>query len=503
MEEINKDTQETDYEGFMRRNRIRVNKYLNIVLCFFVVTGPAIAIGIKAGFFMDVSYSTCLWISIVVAAVAVIHYFLRNRLPDSLITAIYALTAMDLLLVYMTASDVNIYLTWFLVPLMSLLYCDRAIYFYSLALNYLSMIAVTWFTAPHHASLKGDHDSALTYFADVAGGFTIETVIMLAAGYMILKLMSDYFGELLRQSDVIGESESLMREKMDILDSMAEIYDNVNLIDFVNNTEMSLRDSEQKKHGIDMNSQTHTLMNQRLKNQVMPDQMEEFLTFTNIKTVRARLSHKKLISADFIDVVSGWFRAQYITVDSTLDGIPNIVIYTTRNVDEEKRREEHLIRISLTDEMTRLFNRRCYDEDLKKYRNGELADDFVLFSIDVNGLKKVNDTKGHAAGDELIKGAADCLALSFGSKGKVYRTGGDEFIAVIHTDDPESIRSSIKSKADEWHGIYNDEIAMSVGYAAHRSKPELSVDDLEHMADADMYNEKEKYYKEKGIERRR
>ena len=67
-------------------------------------------------------------------------------------------------------------------------------------------------------------------------------------------------------------------------------------------------------------------------------------------------------------VVSGWFRAQYITVDSTLDGIPNVIIYVTRNVDEEKRREEHLIRISMTDEMTRLFNRRCYEEDsyLKK-----------------------------------------------------------------------------------------------------------------------------------------
>ena len=38
-------------------------------------------------------------------------------------------------------------------------------------------------------------------------------------------------------------------------------------------------------------------------------------------------------------VVSGWFRAQYITVDSTLDGIPNVIIYVTRNVDEEKRRQ--------------------------------------------------------------------------------------------------------------------------------------------------------------------
>ena len=78
---------------------------------------------------------------------------------------------------------------------------------------------------------------------------------------------------------------------MDVLDSMAEIYDHVNLIDFVNNTEMSLRDASQTKHGIDMKNQTQTLMNQMLKKNVMPDQLEEFNEFTNIKTVRSRLTN--------------------------------------------------------------------------------------------------------------------------------------------------------------------------------------------------------------------
>ena len=48
------------------------------------------------------------------------------------------------------------------------------------------------------------------------------------------------------------------RRKMSILDSIVEIYDNVNLINFVDNTETSLRDPEQKTHGIDMGAQTHT-----------------------------------------------------------------------------------------------------------------------------------------------------------------------------------------------------------------------------------------------------
>jgi diguanylate cyclase (GGDEF)-like protein len=297
---------------------------------------------------------------------------------------------------------------------------------------------------------------------------------------------------------VIREKESSEQERMGVLDSMAEIYDNVNLISFVDNTEMSLRDPEQKKHHIDMPSQTHTLMNQRLKERVADDQLDAFLQFTNITTVRDRLAHKKIISGDFIDVFAGWFRAQYITVEAAADGKPNVVIYTTRNVDEEKRREEHLIRLSMTDEMTRLYNRRSFEEDLTKYRSERLSDDFVLFSIDINGLKTVNDTKGHAAGDELIQGAADCIAMSVRPGGKAYRTGGDEFMAVVRTETPELVREAIRSKAAEWRGSYSDALSVSIGYAAFRDHPDATVDDLEHIADAAMYAAKEEHYREKG-----
>jgi diguanylate cyclase (GGDEF)-like protein len=492
------------YEDFLINNRIKVNRYLNTVLWFFVATGPAIAAGVYGGVFKDISYATCIGISVVVILLAGIHKILVKTIPTSTFTCLFALTALDILIVYMAYSHVSIYLTWFLVPLLSLLFCDKAIYFFAMILNYILMFGATWMTTSYEASLRTEYyDDNFSYFADTMGGFTIESLIMFASGCIIGKLTITYFKSLFAQYKVIREQEQSVNEKMKLLDSMAEIYDNVNLIDFVNNTEMSLRDAEQKKHGIDMTAQTHTLMAQQIRNQVMPDQVDAFMTFTNIKTIRSRLSHKKLISADFIDVVSGWFRAQYITVDSTLDGIPNVVIYTKRNVDEEKRREENLIRISMTDEMTRLYNRRCYDEDLKEIGKTDLAEDLVLFSIDVNGLKKVNDTKGHAAGDELIKGAADCLAVSVGNQGKVYRTGGDEFMAIVHTLKPEDLRTAIATKASEWHGVYTDEVTLSIGYAVHKDNPDASLADLEHIADEDMYVQKAKYYKERGIDRRR
>ena len=489
------------YREFIITNRARVNKYLNVMLWFFIITGPAVSIGVKTGHFHDITYMTCVSTSVRVLGLAIIHFVLYKKCPSSMVTGLFALTALESIIVYMSYSHINIALTWFLAPVMSLLFCEKVIFFYTVVTNYILMGMTALITAPYRFSLRSDFENYKLFFIDVIGGYTIETIILVIASYIVVDFTSKYYKELFRQYTIIMKSEELMQEKMDILNSMAEIYENVNLVDFVNNTELSLRNENQKKYDIDMDVQTHTRMNQELMDKVMPDQLEDFKNFTNITTVRARLANKKIISADFIDVVNGWFRAQYITVDSTKDGIPNVVIYTIRNVDEEKRREEHLIRISLTDEMTRLYNRRCYEEDLISFKETGLSENFAMFSVDVNGLKKVNDTQGHAAGDELIKGAANCLTFAVGNKGKIYRIGGDEFVIIMFTEEPEVIRSEIKEKASQWRGVYTDELTLSVGYATNKDRIELTVDEIEHMADKDMYNEKEKYYQERGIDK--
>ncbi len=492
-----------NYEDFILNNRIKVNKWLNYVLWTFSITGPAIALGIKSGFFLDVAYSTCIGISVVMIITAFVHLVLLKMYPNSVATSFFALIAVDLLLVYMAINYVSIYITWFLVPLLSIMLCDRYLYLSAVLMNYLFMLASTWVTAPYYASFHVDSTRAAVYFFNRMGGFTIETVVMMISGQIVNRLAIEYYKNIFEQHKIIKNHEAEMRKELDILDSMVEVYDNVNLLNFYDNTEMSLRDIHQKKHSFDLGNQTHTLMNQRIMTQVMPDQIDDFLKFTDIQTVRSRLANKKIISADFIDIVHGWFRAQYISADGTVDGIPNLIIYTTRNVDEEKRREEHLLRLSLTDELTRIYNRRCYDEDLDKLNFKDISDTFVIFAIDVNGLKKINDTKGHAAGDELIKGAAECLALSIRSSGKVYRTGGDEFMAIVDTEDPESINNDIRKRAKEWWGVYSSDMTLSIGFASKREFNNASISELERIADSRMYEDKERYYREMGLDRRR
>jgi len=334
-----------DYEDFILNSRIKVNKWLNFVLWAFAITGPAIALGVKKGYFLDVTYTTCIGISVVMLLTATVHRILLNRFPNSIATSFFALIAVDALLVYMSASYVSIMLTWFLVPLLSIMLCDRYIYLSTVLINYLFMLLATWLTAPHYAAQHADNTRAAVYFFNRMGGFTIETIVMMLSGQIVNRLAIDYYKNIFELHKIIKNNDAAIRKELEILDSMVEAYDNVNLLNFYDNTEMSLRDTHQKKLSFDLKTQSHTQMNQRIKMQVMPDQIDDFLKFTDIQTVRSRLTNKKIISADFIDVLNGWFRAQYISVDGSIDGIPNLIIYTTRNVDEEKRREEHLIRL--------------------------------------------------------------------------------------------------------------------------------------------------------------
>ena len=435
-----------EYEKFLKLNRIKVNKYMNKVLWFFILAGPAIALARKLGLFLEIKYTTCIFISIMLAILATIHLLLCKKFPGKSFTFLFALTILDLLILYMSCHNVGVYILWFGIPLLSLLFCEKYLYIYASVLNYVLLIISVWYNSTYFAAVRSDYATPLAFFIDKVSGYTIELILMFVCGYIIGKLTLEYFKSLHSQKIVIKEQKKSMKEKIGILDSMAEIYDHVNLIDFVNNTEMSLQDTTQARHDIDLNNQTQTLMNQQIDKNVLPEQLDAFMDFTNIQTVKSRLTNKKLISADFIDVESGWFRAQYITVEADTDGVPTLVIYTIHNVDEEKRREENLIKISMTDEMTRLFNRRAYDEDLINLRKNDLESDFVLFSIDINGLKRANDSNGHAAGDELIKAAANCLSKIVGNKGKVYRIGGDEFMIIINLDNPEELKAAIKQK---------------------------------------------------------
>ena len=491
-----------DFDQFHRENRYKVNHALNRILWFCILTGPAIAFGIVGGVFKQTTYLACIIISFAMAALAGSNYLILKKQPYSYVPGVFALAAVDILLCYMNASHISIRLTWCLVPFLSLLFSESNVYIGTSVFNYLIMALSTWLEAPHYASIRTDFSSPLMGFINIFAGCTIEAIVIFIAGYALGRATNNYYRSMLEQYAEVQTQQKEMQEQLNILNSMAEIYDYVNLIDFNDSSEMSLRGSKLNKLTIEP-GQDHTHMTQGLKGLISADMVDDFWKFTDITTVPLRLVNRKSIVGEFVSNNTGWFRAQYIRVAGDIDKKPDVVIYTIQNIDADKRREEHLIRISMTDELTRLYNRRCYEEDITAVHGNPESGNLALISADVNGLKAVNDNQGHAAGDELLRGAAFCLLSALGSYGRVYRTGGDEFMAIVNTDDCAALAEDVKNKAAAWHGRLVDGVSISVGYASRTEFPQAAVEELERLADKRMYEAKAKHYQESGVDRRK
>src|SRR5439155_27364368 len=86
-----------------------------------------------------------------------------------------------------------------------------------------------------------------------------------------------------------------------------------------------------------------------------------------------------------------------------------------------------------TDSLTKLGNHRAFQDDLTAAiaARSTTGQPFTLMAIDIDGLKRINDTKGHPAGDAHIRRVAECLKTTVGDQGTVYRTGGDEFMVIM------------------------------------------------------------------------
>lgn len=161
-------------------------------------------------------------------------------------------------------------------------------------------------------------------------------------------------------------------------------------------------------------------------------------------------------------------------------------------------------KLANTDELTSLLNRHAYEDTIRQYHDKADNLSFVYIALDINGLKVVNDTQGHIAGDELIIGAAECMRICLGSYGKVFRVGGDEFAAIIHANpqELEFIKRDLEETVMNWHGEQVKELSISVGYVTKREFPEYPITELAAIADERMYEAKSIYYKKRGVDRR-
>ena len=151
--------------------------------------------------------------------------------------------------------------------------------------------------------------------------------------------------------------------------------------------------------------------------------------------------------------------------------------------------------ISFRDYLTQLGNRHAMQEYIKNIEHGVSIGGIYC---DVTGLKLVNDTKGHQAGDDLLVRACESLKRIFGSYG-LFRIGGDEFLALCVGIDESALLEKVESLRDD---VRKHSVVMAIG-AVWEEDSTVDMDWLLVEAERRMYRDKAEYYKASGIDRRR
>lgn len=164
----------------------------------------------------------------------------------------------------------------------------------------------------------------------------------------------------------------------------------------------------------------------------------------------------------------------------------------------EEQEKALLIKRAYTDELTKLYNRAYCSEHMRKL-SVDKKSKYTIINLDLNGLKKINDTYGHIKGDELICYAAIVLEKSFSAEGVVGRMGGDEFIAIIENDNTEFIEQLIEKFRDNIKEINERKpdlgLSISYGYATNTELEGASSEKVYQVADERMYAYKQKVKK--------
>jgi diguanylate cyclase (GGDEF)-like protein/PAS domain S-box-containing protein len=167
------------------------------------------------------------------------------------------------------------------------------------------------------------------------------------------------------------------------------------------------------------------------------------------------------------------------------------------DIDREKRTAKKIEYLSNHDELTGLYNRRYFNEELKRLHNSRKYPVSIIVG-DLNSLKQINDNYGHSMGDRYIKMAAEAVKNSLRVEDVLARIGGDEFAVILpETDNQEAaaVTNRILKSIKKYNSKQLPEpLSIALGYATtYCSNPDCGEKDIincYNQADRNMYKQK-------------
>ena len=214
---------------------------------------------------------------------------------------------------------------------------------------------------------------------------------------------------------------------------------------------------------------------------------------------------KKSLSLTYRETTEDSFRYYEMKIVKNGDGDPRTFVVGIANKDAEirarqetERKLESALVLAQNDILTGVRNRTGYDI-YERQLNADIESgkvkEFAIIMFDVNRLKKTNDVEGHDKGDQMLKNASKLICDVF-KHSSVFRTGGDEFVAILCSDDYDNrdellkeLRRKVEENEDKDGPAYEN-VSMASGMALYDPKIDSYVDDVLRRADDLMYENK-------------
>lgn len=179
-----------------------------------------------------------------------------------------------------------------------------------------------------------------------------------------------------------------------------------------------------------------------------------------------------------------------VSSQGTLLGTKRVFLSIVRDITDRKKKEEENTYLCYHDVLTGLYNRRFYEEEIKRLDTARNLPISIIMG-DVNGLKLANDAFGHHAGDQLLQKAAGAIRKACRTEDIVARWGGDEFVILLpktNTEEAEDIVKRIKKLCSNEY-VNAIGVSISFGWDTKTNKDQDILKVLQNAEDA-MYKYK-------------
>ena len=242
---------------------------------------------------------------------------------------------------------------------------------------------------------------------------------------------------------------------------------------------------------------------------VYSEDRERVKLFLDRDNLISQLENRRQLAEDYRMLIDGK-KTQYTRMSVTYSSDHSHFIICVENREEDVRREqEHLAALSTANEMARrdeltgTKNKTAYHEKEKELQKlvQEGREPFGIVVCDINGLKTVNDTEGHKAGDDYIKASCKLICRIF-HHSPVFRIGGDEFAVILTGKDfvcREELIGTLKKQVEE-NIRFGEGPVVASGLAGFLPYEDHSVEDVFNRADSLMYADKARLKEQKMLQ---